>query len=199
MWRLLTGCQEQKLTQGSCPHTHPSVFATQHPLISAKVSKTKFNNSHAILDLIKKKKKSCIFRGIMSPQTKRFVFAYIHHNERTMLKERKRPVLLLLLLFFSSWTTYLFWRKDPLIRHRQVPFMWQQRREEEKQPGWTCSAAPERPEAEVVLSAFLPRSPAGAGAEDQSERAAAHGDSCRKCNGTNKLIKTELRLKKTTK
>lgn len=40
--------------------------------------------------------------------------------------------------------------------------MWQQRREEEKQPGWTCSAAPERPEAEVVLSAFLPRSPAGA-------------------------------------
>lgn len=56
MWRLLTGCQEQKPTQGSCPHTHPSVFATQHPLISAKMSKTKFNNSHAILDLIKKKK-----------------------------------------------------------------------------------------------------------------------------------------------
>lgn len=113
MWRLLTGCQEQKLTQGSCPHTHPSVFATQHPLISAKMSKTKFNNSHAILDLIKKKK-SCIFCGIMSPQTKRFVFAYIHHNERTMLKERKGPVLLLLLLFSPHGQPTYFGEKTPL-------------------------------------------------------------------------------------
>lgn len=50
----------------------------------------------------------------MSPQTKRFVFAYIHHNERTMLKERKRPVLLLLLLFSPHGKPTYFGEKTPL-------------------------------------------------------------------------------------
>lgn len=125
MWRLLTGCQEQKLTRGSYPHTHPSVFATQHPLISAKMSETKFNNSHAISDLTK----SCTFRGIISPQTKRFVFADIHHNVGTKRcvsqngAERGQCCCCCCFFLFSG-TTYSFWRTapPPLIRRRQVFF-----------------------------------------------------------------------------
>lgn len=167
LWRLLTGCQEQKLTRGCYPHTHPSVVATQHPLISAKMSKTKFNNSHAISDLTK----SCTFRRIISPQTKRFVFADIHRNVGTMRcvsqNGAERGQCCCCCCVLSSGTTYSFRRMGPpppppLSDADRFSFKWQQRRGEEKQPGWTCSAAPERPEAEVVLSAFLPRSPAGA-------------------------------------
>lgn len=179
--RLLTGCQEQKLTRGSYPHTHPSVFATQHPLISAKMSKTKFNNSHAILDLTK----SCTFRSIISPQTKCFVFADIHHNVGTMCcvsqngAERGQCCCCCCCFFVLGNNLLILENRPPapLSDADRFSFMWLQRRGEEKQPGWTCSAAPERPEAEVVLSAFLPRSPAGARPQsqhtDQSEGAAA--------------------------
>lgn len=109
--------KSRKLTRRwSCPHTHPSVFATQHPLISAKMNKDKVEQFSRYLRFNRKPRRNwprrqsalCLATSITTPEQ------WAAYQKKGWAERGQCCCCCCLFFFFlSSRTSHSFWRRDP--------------------------------------------------------------------------------------